>query len=320
MLIFIYGEDTFRSREKLEALRTRFQREVDPSGINITTWEGKSLTREDLSAVTSVGGFLARKRMVIIRDAFKDGSQALQEGILAEVTRYEKSDNIIIFWEQAVDKRKGYFRVFSKEKYVFSFELLEPPAVAEWIKAYVAQCGSTIAWDAVLSLAGAIGNDLWRQSNEIKKLSAYARGHAITREDVALLVTGAHQERIFALVDAMVHRTDKALGMLARELAEGMAPLYLCSMLLRQVRILISLKGALALSSATQPLVKDIAQQLSLHPYVVTKSLPQARMISVTRLVSLFEQLVLIERQLKSTKIPAGALFDLLVMDEQRGI
>lgn len=49
MIIFLYGEDTFRSRQKLKELKDKFIREVDPTGNGIVSLAGESLMIEGLS-------------------------------------------------------------------------------------------------------------------------------------------------------------------------------------------------------------------------------------------------------------------------------
>ena len=42
MIIFLFGADTFRSRQKLKEIKDKFLREVDSSGMNMQTLDGKT--------------------------------------------------------------------------------------------------------------------------------------------------------------------------------------------------------------------------------------------------------------------------------------
>ena len=49
MIIFLYGADTFRSREKLKSLKDRFIREVDRSGLNLIELDGEKAGINDIN-------------------------------------------------------------------------------------------------------------------------------------------------------------------------------------------------------------------------------------------------------------------------------
>ncbi|MCK5459740.1 hypothetical protein KAI52_01355, partial [Candidatus Parcubacteria bacterium] len=68
MLIFICGEDSFRSKQKLKALRQKFAKKIDNSQINIDVLDGEKLDAETFKQAMASGGFLVEKRMAIIEN------------------------------------------------------------------------------------------------------------------------------------------------------------------------------------------------------------------------------------------------------------
>ena len=47
MIIFLYGPDSFRAREKMKQLKQKFIREVDKSGLNLIEMDGDKMTLND---------------------------------------------------------------------------------------------------------------------------------------------------------------------------------------------------------------------------------------------------------------------------------
>ena len=117
---------------------------------------------------------------------------------------------------------------------------------------------------------------------------------------------------LFDLVDCVGRRqTDKALNLLHRLLDDGQAPLYLLSMLARQIRILLQIKDLQAQHISQQ----EIARRLSLHPYVVEKGHAQAQNFAMAQLESAHRRLVEADRQIKTGEAEDVLALDLLVTD-----
>jgi len=138
MIIFIYGEDTFRSRKKLKELKDKFIREIDPAESSLTTLDGKTAKAKEIIDCFGARSLLAKKRMTVIENLFfnknrvafeeifnylkkvhpirnsggtfppeagqplADNPEAKQWGVISNGARTGKDDNIIIFWESAI--------------------------------------------------------------------------------------------------------------------------------------------------------------------------------------------------------------------------
>ena len=78
MLIIVYGEDSFRVREKIRELERRFKGKFDQSGINMERFFSDAPIGEIMTAVQSPP-FLAEKRLIVIRDLFTASKKAQSE-------------------------------------------------------------------------------------------------------------------------------------------------------------------------------------------------------------------------------------------------
>jgi DNA polymerase-3 subunit delta len=124
-------------------------------------------------------------------------------------------------------------------------------------------------------------------------------------------VSLAREANIFDLVDCVGRReADRALRLLHRMLDEEAAPLYLLTMLARQIRILIQV-SELREQGHTP---KEIASRLKMHPYVVDKGLAQSRNFSMAQLEAAYQRLVETDWAIKAGRSEDVLALDMLVV------
>lgn len=325
MIFFLYGADTYRSRQKLKELKEKFVREVDPSGANLVVLDGASMKPEDFRNAVSAMSMFVKKRMVVVERLLESGKQPVQEAV-AEYLEHKDfpEDHIVVFWEGELGKPKAskvkakkptkkkkespstssgtivsLLDVLKKQKYVQEFAALTPIEVERWIEGEVQKCGGTIATSAVRLLASAVGNDLWRLANEIGKL--VAGDASITEAAVREEVLAKTESAIFEFTDALgARRRDEALRLLTNERAAGMEPLQLLAMMIRQFRILLRLS-----QNDTE----------GMNPYVVGKTQSQVRNFSFDELKNIYRRLLEIDVLLKTSRQDPDALLVLFVAD-----
>lgn len=209
MIIFLFGEDTFRSRQKLKDLKDKFIREVDPSGASLTILNGESITMEKISESIGPGTLLAKKRMIIIEDLFINKEKTIFNKINDYLEDKKSQDNIIVFWDSRIKTKKvknkeavmkidnagrekaltgtqlQLFKFLVKpsqitkagmQKYTQQFNLLSNTEVTGWAKKEIERQGGKITYQAAQLLTSLVGSDLWQTSNEISKLLSYKYG------------------------------------------------------------------------------------------------------------------------------------------------
>ena len=331
MIIFLYGPDTYRSKQKIEELKEKFIQEVDKSKLNIIKLEGKDLSQSKFRETVLAPGFLARRRMIIIENIC---NSQLQKQVISFLEKKEKDklkssglsrdheklqnqknnkkDNIIIFWEDGakykkdakIQKSNGLFNKLKQQKYAQEFTLLKGYKLNEWIKTEVIKRDGKIENQAINQLAESVGSNLWQMSNEIDKLIAYKQNKIITSDDINLLVKSKIDENVFNLVDALGTKNKKlALKLLNNQLDTRTPWPYLMAMIIRQFRILLQIKS----SSSAIP---------GLHAFVLQKARVQAKNYSLEELKNIYQQLLKIDVRLKTSQIDPGVLFDLFIVKQ----
>ena len=317
MLIFVYGDDTFRVQEKVQFLRAEFARKHDPAGLNLAVFDATA-TPADVFGVLRSAPFMAQKRMVIVRDliatAKKDAQDTWEKGFLNA-----PDFAIVVFWEtlevSACEKKSLFFKLkIATQVYGYALPQLEGQALHTWVASRVKDRGGAMATDAQKELVERVGADLWKMDHEIQKLMAYADGKEITRGMVVELVRASFEGEIFELVDALGKKQSKrALELLEEERWSGANDFYLMTMLARQLRLLI---GARAwLDENPHATRADAAREMGVAPFVAQKALEQARGFTAEQLRAAHDRLFELDVEMKSGGVSTSLGVDLAAME-----
>lgn len=317
MLIFVYGDDSFRVREKVREMKKRFVEKFDPSGMNLQEFSDKPQIGEVMQSAQS-SGFLAEKRMTIVRDLVVATKKAEAEDWVEGFKKIPK-ENIVIFWETAEPKKVEageIFKSFKKEADVFSYPypLLEGSALTKWTTDRAKELSLTFESGALQKLVERVGPDLWRMDGELQKLQALCAGtnSTVSNTTIEQTVRATFEDHIFDFVDAVSRKDHKtALRLLEEERLSGASDHHLLSMLTRQVRILL---GACSLLAENPRATKDeLATSMGIHPFVAQKSLQQAKSFRLEDLQAAHEALFAYDLAMKTGGIEAGLAVDLTV-------
>jgi DNA polymerase III subunit delta len=327
MIIFLYGDDTFRSRKKLIELKEKFKREVDPSGNSLVTLDGGNINIEKINEVINTSSLFANKRMVIIENIFFNKSKSIFDQLKDALSNKDKKDseNIIIFLDYTSDdvkKTNKLFQFLKKQKYSQNFKSFSNTEATNWVKKTVEERGGKIKHQAALALVSLLANNLWQISNEINKLINYKNGQAcllqdgqcdanINEEDVERLVRGKFDENIFNLTDAISNK-NKALAvkLFEQEIDAGLTESYLIHMIIRQFRILLQVRQGLDNGWNSRKIISQLKQ----HPFVVQKCMTQVRNFSLDILKNILHNLVLIDKSVKSGRGEVKSAINLLTI------
>jgi len=300
MIIFFYGPDTYRSRQKVNELKDKFKSEIDKNSQSLVALNGATANLKEIGEKINTGSLFVKKRMVIIEDIFENKSDKML-GDLADFLKKKEKDrseesDIIIFKDGNLEEKKfkkerlKLLSFLKEQKYVQEFKNLTNAQLGELIKELVEKSKRQIEASASYELISRANSDVWRIVSEINKLSMLIPEKGIITSDlVKEQISGTYDENIFSLMDAISTRNKKlALTILEEQYLAGLSDDYILSMLIRQFKILFQIKSAV--SSNFSPL--QIANELKLHSYVVKKSLGQAQSFSLEDLQQRLNHLI----------------------------
>ena len=321
MLIFIYGDDTFRVQERVRQMREAFVEKFDKSGMNLDVFPAEGKTKIEVGQVLqSVCSFpfLGEKRMVIIQDligAVKKGDLSIWEDGLLRAPE----SSIVILSETADPKsleKKPLYKALKKhsEVHFYPFEELKGQALVKWVHARVRQHGGDIDINALRILVERVGADLWQMNSEIEKLVSFAGNNVVTQDMVEDMVCASFEGQIFTLVDAISkRRPQEALKLLREERWSGANDFYLMSMLARQVRLLLGARSVL--DDNPRATKQEMADELGVHPFVASKAMMQCQSFTIGQLSGAHDLLFKFDYMMKTGQITADLAVDIATVE-----
>ncbi len=310
MIIFLYGQDIYRSREELRRIVGEYKkarldsaRQANPDWLDFNRIDCRDKEIEIFEQVrqmTDTISMFNEGKLIIIENIFSI-NQGTQEEILEFLKKRDlgKDKSItIIFWAEELDKRSKLFKFLKSKAKSEEFEFLKGNQLKKWIKDYVSQQGGRIEAQAIEKLIEYIDKDLWRMTNEINKLINYSK--TIKAENIELLVKPEIDLNIFEMVDALGHKNkNKVLNLFKQYLEKGQDENYLLSMFVYQIRNLIKVKAD---------------GKLDIHPFVILKSKQQAKNFSWDDLKKIYHQLMTIDFEIKTGKTDSKTALEMFLV------
>jgi len=309
MIILLYGEDTFRSRQKLLEIIKEYSAKHQ-TGLSLARFNEERLDFDEVKNKIEAVSMFDEKKLIVLENVF--GNKDFQDDFLQCVKKNKLKENQDIIIVILHEGKLAVSRFKTKLSMLEEFAPLKGAALINWVKQEVVKNKAQINQGAINKLIVYIGNDLWRFSSEINKLANYKFNSVINEEDVDLLVKAKLDTNIFKTLDALAQRDKKTAFRLLREhLTQGENELYLFSMFVYQLRNLIKLKDLIEKGAPFY----SLAKKSGLHPFVVRKSSEQIRNFSFEQLKKIYKYLLEIEIKLKTGRINGRTALDLLVAE-----
>lgn len=314
MYFLLYGPDTYRSRRKLNEIKEKFGQK-NMAEINLNIIDGTKTNLEEIDKTCQPLPFLAEKRMVIIENLLSGHKSKDLKDKVANYLKKIPDYTIVVFYEsEEIDEKLELFKKLIKEKNSQKFNLLSGIQLERWIKNETEKWGGKIEPAAIKWLTLAIGNNLWRMENEIKKLVLYKNKNVITVGDAKKLITPEIEINIFNLIDALGQKNlQKALTETKNMRKKGENEIYIFSMIVYQIRNLILIKNLLTKKPNLSPLV--ISKKTSLHPFVIKKTILQAKNFTLEKLKNIYQKLADFDIAIKTGKMEPETALNLLIIE-----
>lgn len=297
MIILLFGEDTYRSKKKLNEVVDEYK-EAQQGEVSLEDFKAADIDYRDFKDQFRQASMFADKKLAVVRHAFEE--EDFKEGFLEDAEQWQESDDIIVLFEEEVSKSDSLFKFIKKNAQWEQFELLEGKELKDWASRQFDNLGVEIDSEALSTLVDYVGGDLWRFSNEIEKLANYKKGGEVELEDVELLVKPDLETDIFNTIDAFAFKNNqKSLNLIQEHLDQGDSPLYILSMINYQLRNLLNVKQLNQQGES----FSAIKQKTDLHPYVIKKSLKQCRQFSLEEIKKIYHQLLEVDLDIKTGKV-----------------
>lgn len=315
MVFLFYGEDAVACEQSLDQL----QREAIPSGaieLAVSYLDGDSLSFGTLMEHCEALPFLSPKRLVVVEgiadQLARKGSALLEQ--LQDYLPHMAGTTLLVFRERTgLPSKHPLVRLANRVGEVREFSPPRGRELSQWIGRQVRQEGAEITPAACDLLAATVGTDSAVLLREVEKLVTYVGPQGKIDERLVVdLASAAQLSNIFALVDAIgQRRRGRALLELQRLFHAGQHPLYVLTMIVRQFRLLLQVKGLPV--GDRQP--TRAARLLSLHPFVAEKVVAQAELFQREELERVYRRLVQGDREIKTGQRDGEVALELLVVE-----
>jgi DNA polymerase-3 subunit delta len=333
MFYVLHGDEEFTRSEEIARLKSLVAQE-GMGDLNIITLDGRKTTLGELRDACNTLPFLSDKRLVIVEGLLQRwGSKGrARKGKTAGATTDAEEDPIstlieylpkmppstrLLFIESGALPRSHPLLAYAKDNpagYVREFQAPSDAQLNVWVVKRAKDKGVSIARDAAGVLVTFVGSNLRLLDQELEKLAGYA-GYArpITAQDVRTLVSAAHDDDIFAFVDALGARNKaRAIQNLHELLDGGSNELYLLTMIARQFRLILAAKDCQM--RGLKP--AEIQRTLHIsHSFVVDKLLQQGRSFAVQELERIMARILELDQAIKTGRIQGALAVELLVVE-----
>jgi len=287
------------------------------SGINLRYLDFSEIKNPDSSALFGFQSGLRQqamfkeKKLIIFLNPFR--GSLFKDLFSKHLKDFADSNDIIVIAEEGKPlSADPLFKSLKAKSKCQEFVPLSGLKLKNWIAEEFEKCGARIEPGVADAFAFFIGSDLWRMSNEIKKLSAYRQKGIILKSDALLSSGGRDEADIFKTIDAIAVGDKKsAMRLIHCHLEAGDHPLKILTMISFQFRNLLSVKDLIEKGGHFEL----IAKKSGLHPYVARKSYFQCQRFSLSELKKIYQKIFQADIDIKTGKADPIAALDLLVAD-----
>lgn len=261
MIYLLYGEDTYRSRKKLNEIIEEYRKKSGPY-FDFERIDAESETFSKLRNTIGAGSLFSSKKMIVVEN-FLSSDDCLAFLKEQSAGLKENKDLFLVIWEGKLDPKTE--KQISKTEDFFTksqeFKLLGGWALEEWIYNASHERNITLLPEEHLHLL-ALGGNLWAITNELDKIMLIKAPLAQNKKNIFL----PEKERtIFDVGDTFFSSPQTAARNLFHIFYKGGDEFNIFSYLVNHLRTLYVVK-----TCSEQK--KQIPAELHIHPFVVKKA------------------------------------------------
>ena len=307
-IYLLYGEEAFLKNSYKNRLKEAI---IGDDTMNFARFEGKGLDVDELIRLADTMPFFAERRLILVEDSgfFKSASDALVQYLPSM-----PDTTILLFVETEVDKRNRLYKKVKDMGYAAELNRQDSAQLARWAGGILTREQKKITKHTMELFLSMAGDDMENIRMELEKLISYTLDReVITDEDVMAVCTVQVTNRIFEMVSAIVNRQPrKAMDLYEDLLTLKEPPMRILFLIARQFNQLLQVKDLMGkgMDKGT------IASKLKMQPFVVGKTMPQARQFGREQILSYVEFCVETEEAVKSGRLQDRLAVELLITRE----
>lgn len=307
----LFGEEQALAEHAVELL----QEQLIPEGmasLNCQRLDGQKVAEQELLTALRTPPMFGERRLVVIDQPWfltgkKEGQAAGLEQTLGDLPDFI----CLVLLAAQVDKRLKLVKRLTATASTHEFPALNAGEAASWVDDRLRRAGIG-GYGLGKQIVERAGSSLRVLRLEVDKLVAYAGGSSLQTEDIACLVRNDMATSVFDLVDAVgQRRLEQALYLADQLQTEGQAPLYILSMISRQLRLLLLARMQLDSGASEQ----QAAGALGIHPFPAGKCVVQARLWPQAMLQQAVTRCLEAEEMIKTGQLTEQRALDQLLLN-----
>ena len=325
-VIILQGDDRLSIEEEIAAITEEVGQDAF-SELNTTHLDGSNLLFDEISMQLNMFPLGGNKRIVILDNALETiGKKGARDWLQDILSNFSPTTMLVLIledkkkfrknamvWEAVGDQHwlQKMINKFSGDARWIELSLPSDRKMPDWIIKEAEKQGGIFHPRAAVELSRLVGNDLFQARQEIGKAIFYVGDNNQVGVDIVrLLCASTKEESVFALVDAVGQRNGKLALKLLHELSTDMPTHYIFSMLVRQVRLLILAKEAIAEGGGEKGVMASCKLR---HTFIAKKLISQARHFSIEALEDIYRTLDRMDEDSKVGRVTLDAALDGLI-------
>lgn len=256
-IYLLYGEEKYDLELKIEKIKKEFSNlEI---GINLFY-----ITDENISEIDKVSqgvSFFGDQKLIIIKNT------KLKFDV-ENIIEFANSGNTYIIIEDNVDKRLTAYKTLSKKAEILEFKNMDQSQMINYIMQVLKKYNIEITNEVASYMVEVCLLDKTNIINELKKIVSYLENDkkVVTKEVIDSVCSKTLNAKIFDMLDMiMLRKKVEGIRILDELLIQKEAIVKIYIMMYKQIKQIYLIK------LMKQKGEKNIAQKLSIHPYVFQK-------------------------------------------------
>jgi len=312
MIIWVYGEDTFRSRQQLKTLIQGFKEKFDANGLNLIFFKEKFTSDEVFQAATAAP-FMAPKKMIIVENLTGSVKSKEWEEV-GPMWKRVPDETILVIWEdgEPKDLKKAFKTMPKKDVHYYDYPLLSVFDTTKWLAGLAREKEIKINSKVLDLLIEKVGPDPWRLDSELEKLKSRALGQEVKKDHIDELVDTRVEDNVFLFCDYLSKRQPKeALGIIEKLINSGINETELISKLTWQLKVLLKLKSFFEETPGAN--INSASRELGIHPYAAKKVMPVLKKFTTKEIKSIYKQALGLDIKSKTGQVDPRLGLEILV-------
>lgn len=313
-----YGEEKLLIENAIEYVEKKY---IAPGMdvFNLTTFEGKDLTEDELISSCETLPVLNEKRIIFVKDV-ASFSENVSDKFFKNLDKL--GDFIILIFidtTSSLNKVKKFYKYFQKNNRNVEFQKLKGRDIYKFAEGYIARKNkgiSNVDLSYLISKSSYssrnIDISLYDLKNEIDKIISLTEGEKITKRVIDSSITENTDTNIFLFLDYMCEKNTEMSLKEYQNLHFLNEPIQkILVMLTRQVRLLIVYK---TLSKAKYR-ESEIMAEMGVKSYEYKKISKSSRNFDIDFLYEFHKKLSNTDEMIKTSSGLESVLFEMLIVE-----